>query len=166
MDLVVRPDGIARWRGRAYPCSLGRGGIARHKREGDGVTPAGRFALRRVLWRPDRLARPACALPVAPIAPEDGWCDAPGDACYNRPVRLPYPASAEPLWREDGCYDLLAVVGYNDAPVVSGLGSAIFLHLVHDDGRPTAGCVALARADLAEVLAEWRPADRLRVSVD
>jgi L,D-peptidoglycan transpeptidase YkuD (ErfK/YbiS/YcfS/YnhG family) len=52
-----------------------------------------------VLSRADRLARPATALPLAAFAEHDGWCDAPGDANYSRPVRLPYPASAERLAR-------------------------------------------------------------------
>jgi L,D-peptidoglycan transpeptidase YkuD (ErfK/YbiS/YcfS/YnhG family) len=45
------------------------------------------------------------------------------------------------------------VLGYNDAPVLPGRGSAIFLHLAAPDYRPTEGCIALARADLVAVLA-------------
>ena len=86
------------------------------------------------------------------IAIADGWCDDPGDAAYNRPVALPYKARAERLWREDGLYDLVVLLGYNDDPVVPGKGSAIFLHIARDDYGPTEGCVALSRADLLEVL--------------
>jgi hypothetical protein len=85
-------------------------------------------------------------------APQDGWCDDPAAAAYNRPVRLPYAASAERLWREDGIYDLIVPLGYNDDPVVPGAGSAIFLHVAHPDYAPTEGCVALAPADLMRVL--------------
>src|SRR5262245_196450 len=94
-DLVVIPDphnpqrGTLAFRGKTYACSLGRGGVRKDKREGDGATPVGRFALRRVLYRADRGAKPQTALHVDAIAATDGWCDAPDDAAYNRPVTLP-----------------------------------------------------------------------------
>ncbi len=155
--------GRAVWRGRALRCAVGRGGIAAHKREGDGATPAGRFALRRVLYRADRIDPPETALPCAPIGPDDGWCDAPEDGCYNRPVSHPFRASAERLWRTDRCYDLLAVIGYNDDPVAAGAGSAIFLHVAQPGFPPTEGCVALALADLRAILSAWQPADRIEI---
>ena len=97
------------------------------------------------------------------IAPDDGWCDAPDDAAYNRPVKLPYPASAERMWRDDGLYDLVVVLGYNDDPPEAGRGSAIFLHLARPDYAPTQGCVALARPDLEAVLALAGPGSALEV---
>jgi L,D-peptidoglycan transpeptidase YkuD (ErfK/YbiS/YcfS/YnhG family) len=140
--------------GLVMRCAIGKGGIrpAGEKREGDGATPAARMKLRRVLFRADRGAAPRCAVPVEPIAPEDGWCDDPGHRAYNRPVRLPFDASHEALWREDRLYDVIGVLGWNDDPVERGRGSAIFLHLAHDDLRPTEGCVALAPRDLRAVL--------------
>ena len=163
MTLTVGADGRAAWRGRVLRCAIGRGGIARAKAEGDGATPAGRFPLRRVLYRADRVAAPDTALPRAAIAPADLWCDAPEDALYNRAVRHPYAARAEPLWRADACYDLLAVIGFNDDPVVAGAGSAIFLHVARPDYAPTAGCVALAPRDLRDILAGWQPDDRIAI---
>jgi len=153
MDLVVNPDGQARWNGRNMRCALGRTGVKAEKREGDGATPAGRFGMRCLFYRADRGAPPATALPLRAIAPDDGWCDAPTDAAYNRLIHLPYDASAETLWREDGLYDLIVPLGYNDAPIIAGKGSAIFLHLAAADYAPTAGCIALARADFLAVLA-------------
>ena len=162
MDLIVSA-GVVDWDGRRFRCALGRTGIRADKREGDGVTPAGRFGLRRVLYRADRLARPPTALPVAALTRQDGWCDDPADPMYNQPVRLPYPARHERLWRADGRYDLIVVLGHNDDPVVPGHGSAVFLHIAAPDYRPTEGCVALARDDLLAVLAEARPGDRMCV---
>jgi L,D-peptidoglycan transpeptidase YkuD (ErfK/YbiS/YcfS/YnhG family) len=158
MDLVVTPvgldhRGVARWGERRFRCALGRGGVAHRKREGDGATPVGAWAMRELLFRPDRVLRPRTALPSRPIELQDGWCDAPADARYNRPVPLPYPSSAERLWRDDRVYDLVVPLGYNDAPPRPGLGSAIFLHLARPGWRPTEGCVALARRDLLAVLA-------------
>lgn len=150
--------GVARLAGRHWPCALGRGGIRTDKNEGDGATPAGRFALRRLLFRPDRIAPPPrCVLPTAALTPADGWCDDPADSAYNRAVALPYPASCEALWRADAVYDLIVVIGHNDAPPVAGAGSAIFIHCARPDFAPTEGCVAFAAADLIDLLARLAP---------
>ena len=163
MDLTVSADGWLEADGRRLRSAIGRGGIVVDKREGDGGTPVGRFPLRRLLFRADRVGTPASGLPAQAIRPDDGWCDAPDDTRYNRPVRLPYPASAERLWRADALYDALVVVGHNDVPVVPGAGSAIFLHVAHPDFAPTAGCVALTLDDLLALLARLRPDGRLVV---
>ena len=162
-DLIVTADGRCRFGGRTYACVIGSGGIATDKREGDGATPAGSFALRRVLYRPDRGAPPRTVLPVAAIGPDDGWCDDPADPAYNRPVRRPFGASHEAMWRDDHLYDLVVVVGHNDAPPQPGAGSAIFLHLMRADRGPTAGCVAFGRADLEAILEGLEPGSRLVV---
>lgn len=160
MDLKVsRENGrwLARWGQHRWPCAVGRGGVRRDKTEGDGATPAGRWPIRRVLYRADRLDLPASALPCAPLQPEDGWCDAPGDSSYNTLVRLPYSAGHERLWRDDEIYDCIVVLGYNDDPVLVGAGSAIFLHVARADLSPTEGCVALSRANLLAVLSTAAP---------
>jgi L,D-peptidoglycan transpeptidase YkuD (ErfK/YbiS/YcfS/YnhG family) len=160
--LRITPQGQAIFAGQSYSCSLGRAGVRQDKREGDGATPAGEFALREVLYRPDKLGRPpATALPCRALSPDDGWCDDPRDQQYNRPVKLPYPASHEKMWREDDLYDLVVVVGYNDQPVVPGRGSAIFLHLARPGYAPTAGCVALAKEDMLRLLERLGPVTRV-----
>jgi L,D-peptidoglycan transpeptidase YkuD (ErfK/YbiS/YcfS/YnhG family) len=167
MEIAVHPDGHLTWTdltsadqtslGKPVRCALGRGGVRADKREGDGATPVGRFPLRRVLWRADRLPRPDTDLPIQPIRPDDGWCDAPTDPAYNQPVRRPHPSSHESLWREDGVYDVIVVIGHNDDPIVPGLGSAVFLHVARPDWRPTAGCVALALSDLLDLVKNCGP---------
>ena len=152
-DLVVHPPGILQWRGKRCACAIGSDGVRSDKREGDGATPAGRFPLRRVLYRPDRMAPPRTALPIAPLSPHDGWCDDPGYPLYNQPLRLPHHARHEELWRADHVYDLIVILGHNDAPAVPGLGSAVFLHVAQRDYAPTAGCVAVASGDLLAILA-------------
>lgn len=138
--------------GVAIPCALGRSGIARRKREGDGVTPRAVMPLRRVWYRPDRGPRPVTGLSVRAIRPGDGWCDAPADRNYNRRVDLPYPASHELMWREDALYDLVVELGWNDDPPRAGLGSAIFMHVARAGFRPTEGCIALREGDLRRLL--------------
>ena len=150
----VGADGLLRFQGVIYRCAIGKGGIRADKREGDGATPIGLLPLRRVLYRADRLARPRATVPVAPVAPDDGWCDDPAHADYNAPIRLPHPARHEELWRDDAIYDVIGVLGWNDAPVMRGRGSAIFLHLARPDFSPTEGCIALEQRDLLRVLAE------------
>jgi L,D-peptidoglycan transpeptidase YkuD (ErfK/YbiS/YcfS/YnhG family) len=149
------------WR---LPCALGRSGIAARKREGDGATPLGRFAIREVLYNPKFVRRPLTALPLRSISKSDGWCDAPSDRSYNRLVPLPYPASTEQLWRDDGLYDLVVVLDYNIQPRTRNLGSAIFLHVARPGFAPTEGCIALRRADLIRVLSRMRCGTRLITS--
>ena len=158
------PDGRVR-------CALGRSGVvaAHAKREGDGATPAGVWPLRRIWVRADRLALPllsgpSLSLPVHAIDPLLGWCDDPSSEDYNRPVRLPHPASHERMWREDSVYDLVVELGFNDDPPILGRGSAIFLHLARPDFSPTEGCVAVELAVLLEILAEGRLGDVVEVA--
>ena len=152
-EATVHPEGLLRFGEAQWRCALGRAGVRTQKREGDGATPSGLLTLRRVLYRADRVPTPETAAPVEPIAPNDGWCDDPADACYNRAVSLPYQGSHEVLWRFDGLYDLVGVLGGNDEPVRPGAGSAIFLHVARPDYAPTQGCVALALADVTALLA-------------
>ena len=147
-------DGLIRFRGGIYRCAIGKGGRRVDKREGDGATPTGLLPLRRLLYRADRLAPPRGAVPVAPIAPDDGWCDDPAHADYNTQIRLPHTARHEELWRADPIYDVIGVLGWNDSPVMRGRGSAIFLHLARPGFSPTEGCIALERRDLLRVLAD------------
>ena len=152
-EALVFPDGRLVLGLRSFRAALGRGGVRADKQEGDGATPAGLLRLRRVLYRADRGPIPRADVPREPVAAEDGWCDDPGHPDYNRQVRLPHPARCEALWRRDALYDVFGVLGWNDAPVARGRGSAIFLHVAAPDYAPTEGCVALAAADLRAVLA-------------
>jgi L,D-peptidoglycan transpeptidase YkuD (ErfK/YbiS/YcfS/YnhG family) len=149
---------------REYPCALGRAGISADKREGDGATPAGRFTLRRILYRADRLTSLSTALPFTAIGPDDGWCDAADHPQYNQPARLPFAASAEKLWREDGLYDLVVIIGHNDDPAIAGAGSAIFLHVAGPAFAPTEGCVALERDVLVTLVAALKPGDEIAMN--
>ena len=153
MPAHVSAGGLLEIAGQRFRCALGKGGVRAHKQEGDGATPTGILPLRRVLYRADRLRAPDCAVPVEPIGRNDGWCDDPSHADYNRMIRLPHEARHETLWRDDPLYDIVGVLGWNDAPVKRNMGSAIFLHVARPDFGPTEGCIALALADLRRVLA-------------
>ncbi|APH70078.1 hypothetical protein BSQ44_00800 [Aquibium oceanicum] len=149
--------------GTVFPCALGRGGISSRKREGDGATPLGSL---RVLWgycRPGRGALPPTRLPLLPAFEALGWCDAPGDRNYNRPVRLPYRASHEAMQRDDHLYDIVVVLDWNMRPAVRGRGSAIFLHLARPGYPPTEGCIAVSRRTMLRLLPLLRPGTEIRV---
>lgn len=139
--------------GKTYPIAIGKNGFTEDKREGDNCTPMGEYALRECWYRADKLAPPTTALPLHIIQADDGWCDAPDHPAYNTHVKLPFDASHEKLWREDDVYDVVVPLGYNDAPIVPGKGSAIFMHVARPGYVGTEGCVALALPDLLAVLA-------------
>lgn len=138
--------------GLTLPCALGRSGLTRFKREGDGATPVGRFELLGGFRRADRALPPGGPLPLTPIRSDHGWCDDVGDGRYNRLVRLPFAPSHETLRRDDPLYDLVIVLDANIRRRVIGRGSAIFFHLAREGFEPTAGCVALSPADMRRLL--------------
>ena len=144
MNLTVKRDGarhVLDWGKGPRVCAVGRGGIGEKRAEGDGVTPAGVWPLRRVFYRPDHMDAPKTVLPVIQIEEEDGWCDAAADVNYNRLVQLPYPSHAEAMWRADG----------------------LLLHVAKPDFAPTEGCVAAKQEDLLEALAQLARGDRIRI---
>lgn len=159
--------GTLTFAGHTYPCMVGHMGVTGIKFEGDGCTPAGRFHLREVRYRPDRLAvAPDTHLPCFPARQTDGWCDDPSDPNYNKLVTQPYQNDFENMWRPDHLYDLLAVIGYNDAPVVPGAGSAVFLHVMRppaDGHQWTTGCVSLELPTLQAVLAACTPRTQIDI---
>ena len=166
-DIIVVPaNGPVRFTGKTYECAVGRNGVQATKQEGDGASPQGTYALRSVLYRPDRIDPPRTALTVSPIGENDGWCDDPDSPDYNHPIVFPFSASAEHLWRDDQLYDVIVVLGHNDDPVIPGAGSAIFMHVAGDGYSPTEGCVALALEDLLAVLAGCAPDTMIAIGED
>lgn len=149
-----------------YRCTIGRSGFASKHSEGDGTTPLGVFLLRECWYRADLLDEPQTGLPLKAIGKDDGWCDDPASPDYNKHVKLPFEASHEKLWRDDGTYDLIIPIGYNDGPIVPGEGSAIFFHVAKPDYSPTEGCVALAKPDLLEVLAHIAPDTHIDIKAE
>ena len=159
---IVKASGEDGW---SAPFGWGREGTVAGPdgREGDARTPLGDYPLRFGLYRADRLPRPRTHLTLHALRPDDGWCDDPDHPAYNRWVRTPFAASHEALWREDGAYDVILVMGHNDSPPVSGLGSAVFIHIRQPDHRPTLGCLALAPADMLALLRRAECGTKVRI---
>jgi L,D-peptidoglycan transpeptidase YkuD (ErfK/YbiS/YcfS/YnhG family) len=149
--------------GRQIPVALGRSGIRTDKREGDGATPAGRFRLLRLWWRPGRGPRPRTGLPVRRITADLAWCEDPTDRRYNRPFLRSANESGDRLWRDDHLYDLVVELDHNSRPRVRHRGSAVFLHVARGEGGATAGCVALEKSELRRLLA--RLTERTRILI-
>jgi L,D-peptidoglycan transpeptidase YkuD (ErfK/YbiS/YcfS/YnhG family) len=67
------------------------------------------------------------------------------------------------MWRDDGIYDIVVVLGHNDDPAIPYMGSCIFLHLNRPGYTPTQGCVAIAREDLEELLRQAEPGSAVEI---
>lgn len=155
MGIIVNSSARTLTFGRKnYPCRIGRKGMISGEkgREGDEKTPLGDYALRFGLYRADRLPNPKSGLTFRALREDDGWCDDVSDPAYNRFIRLPYAASHEKLWREDGAYDVILVISHNDSPPEAGLGSAVFIHVAQPDDRQTLGCIALEPEVMVKLL--------------
>lgn len=159
-DLVLTPRGV-RYQGRYYPCSIGKGGLRQDKREGDGATPCGIHHVVGMLYRADRIARPAAWAEA--IGPNDLWSDACDDPAYNQKVRAPYGASHEQLRRADPLYDVVWITDWNYPQATPGRGSAIFLHQWRRPHYPTEGCIAFRRDHLLQLSRCILPGTRLIV---
>lgn len=145
------------------PAALGRGGISAFKREGDGATPRAAMTVLAGFKKGGQRRAIASPLGLKPVGQRDGWCDSPAHPAYNRPVRLPFPASHEKLVRNDDLYDVVLVLDWNLTRRVRGLGSAIFVHIARDGYQPTEGCVALKRRDAMRLVKLIRRGDVVRV---
>ena len=166
-----RPGGDWQAVGAAMPAMLGRAGMAwgrglhaqgdgalPDKREGDGRAPAGVFAITELFGAaaPDSAFAAAAKLPYRHATPDLKAIDDPASAWYNRivdqsAIARPDWASFEDMRRADERYVIGAVVGHNTEPPLPGAGSCIFLHVWAAPGVPTAGCTALALADMTEI---------------
>ena len=91
------------------PAIIGRSGFIRaaDKREGDGATPCGRWPVRAVYYRQDRVSCPSTKMACYQITADCGWCDDPDSSKYNRHITRPFDFRHEQMWRDDAAYDCL-----------------------------------------------------------
>lgn len=131
------------------------------KREGDGRSPAGVFALRGLVGYapapPDGVR-----IPYRQASASLRCVDDPASPHYNQLVDEAQVTrdwtSAEDLRRPDDLYRWVVWVGHNDAPPRAGAGSCIFLHLRARADAVTAGCTAFDAADMEALLRQIDPA--------
>lgn len=146
-----------------FPCTIGRNGRGRLKKEGDGKTPVGILELRAGFYRADRLAKPSPNVKLRQMLKSDGWCEVPSSCFYNQHVKLPFRDGHETMWRDDEAYDIVFATSYNERPRVKGLGSAIFFHLTRECSNVTAGCVAVSKSVMLKILQRCGAKVRLAV---
>jgi D-alanyl-D-alanine dipeptidase len=152
--------------GLAWGAGLhGAGAPAGHagpvKREGDGKSPAGVFALGDTFGY--GAAPPArAATPYTQV--DDHWycVDDPASTHYNRIVdargvgRKDW-SSAEEMRRKDVQYTWVIDVAHN-RDAVAERGSCIFLHVWRSPGSVTTGCTAMEETAITALLADLDPA--------
>lgn len=161
-DMVVTRWG-ARFMGRRFPVSIGRGGMTTDKREGDGATPVGTWRLMGGGVRLDRRKPPLVPFYLRATGPRDLWSDDPDSPDYNHDVQAPYGPSHERLFRADPLYDVFLVTDWNWPEATPGKGSAIFVHHWRGPRKPTAGCLAFRPDHLDWILARWTARSRIIV---
>ncbi|MEO6519672.1 MAG: L,D-transpeptidase family protein [Pseudoxanthomonas sp.] len=170
----------AGWRetGKQEPVTVGRNGSAwgaglhtristagPDKREGDGRSPAGVFAIGSAFGYADTSSS---ALPYQPMQQSDFCMDVSTSPLYNRIVdadevgAAAVAGSTEPMRLDlhnagDQRYRLGFVIEHN-AAAQAGAGSCIFAHLWKQPGQATAGCTAMADQTMARLLG-WLRAD-------
>lgn len=148
------------------PASVGRTGVidAEKKREGDGHTPAGLYALPFAFGYAPTIVS---AMPYRESTADIIWVDDPSAPDYNRwTTRSASQAkSFEVMRRDDGQYEIGLVIAYNMEPPTPGAGSAIFLHVWKAPGAFTSGCVAVEKGTLDVLLARLDPAKEPRILI-
>jgi uncharacterized protein YijF (DUF1287 family)/L,D-peptidoglycan transpeptidase YkuD (ErfK/YbiS/YcfS/YnhG family) len=144
---------------------VGRAGPT--KREGDGRSPAGVFAL-GTLHGIEPATREASKLPYQAIVADQVCIDDPASQRYNQVVSKSTPPrnyqTAERMQRGDAMYDLALEVKHNRDPVVRGHGSCIFVHLSVGPNTRLTGCTGLSRADVS-TLVHWLEPSALLVAL-
>tara|TARA_Y100001970_G_C14114255_1_gene792646 strand:+ start:198 stop:689 length:492 start_codon:yes stop_codon:yes gene_type:complete len=133
-------------------CAVGKRGIAIKKKEGDLITPKGKFKIKCILFRKDRVKTLKTKIKKITIKKDMGWCNDPTSQKYNKLIKFPFHYSAEKLYRNDSSYDIILVLNFNSKPVIKGKGSAIFIHVAKKNYKSTAGCVALYKKDLINLV--------------
>ncbi|WP_372191305.1 L,D-transpeptidase [Xanthomonas axonopodis pv. desmodiigangetici] len=164
---------------RSFTVALGRHGSAwgeglhpaqtqgPQKREGDGRSPAGVFAIGPAFGYASKIDT---AMPYQAMSATHYCMDVPSSPLYNRIVdaaqvgEAAVAGSTEPMRLDlrhpgDARYSEGFVIAHNPK-AIPGRGSCIFAHLWRTPGQFTAGCTAMAAADMQRLLAWLKPEDR------
>ena len=133
-------------------CAIGKRGIGTKRKEGDLITPKGKFKVNYIMYRKDRVHNLKSKIKIIPIKKDMGWCNDASSHRYNKLIKFPFKYSAEKLYRIDNTYDLILVLDFNSNPVIKNKGSAIFIHVAKNNYKSTAGCIALKKRDLIKII--------------
>ncbi len=152
--IIINKSGYLKYNDHKFKCALGKSGIGNKKIEGDNITPKGTFNVIKIYYRKDRLKKLSSKFTLTQITKNMGWCDDPKSKKYNQLIKLPTQYSHEILYRKENIYDLILVLNYNMKPTIKSKGSAIFIHIAKKNYKKTAGCIALKKVDLINLVKE------------
>ena len=145
-------------------CAIGKRGIGNKQKEGDQITPKGKFKIKIILYRKDRISNFSSKIAKLPIQKNMGWCDDPYSKDYNKLIKFPFKYSAEKLHRKDNTYDIILVLNYNLNPIRKRKGSAIFIHIAKKNYKKTLGCVAVSKKDLKKIIKKINKSTTIHIS--
>ena len=146
-------------------CVVGKRGIGYKKKEGDLITPKGKYKIKYILYRKDRIKKIQSKIKKIEIKKNMGWCDDPLSKNYNKLVKLPSKYSYEKLYKKGNIYDVILVLNYNMKPVIKNKGSAIFIHVATRNYRKTEGCIALKKKDLLEIIKKIKKNTKVKIEI-
>jgi L,D-peptidoglycan transpeptidase YkuD (ErfK/YbiS/YcfS/YnhG family) len=161
--IIVKESGYLTFKNLKFQCALGRAGIGKKKEEGDYITPRGTFKLVKVFYRADKIKNFKTSLKKIKIKKNMGWCDDPKSRFYNKQIKLPSNFGYEKLYRSDRLYDLVVVLNYNLNPIIKNKGSAIFIHVAKKSFKKTAGCIALNKKNLINLLSVIKKNTKIKI---
>jgi L,D-peptidoglycan transpeptidase YkuD (ErfK/YbiS/YcfS/YnhG family) len=146
--IIINKSGYLKYKNLKFKCSLGKAGIRKKRKEGDNITPRGKYKIVTIYYRSDRIKKISSKLKLIKIKKNMGWCDDPNNKNYNQLIKIPSKYSYERLFRNENIYDLIIVLNYNMNPVIKNKGSAIFIHIAKKRFQPTEGCIAISKKNL------------------
>jgi L,D-peptidoglycan transpeptidase YkuD (ErfK/YbiS/YcfS/YnhG family) len=161
--IIIKKTGYLEYKNLKFRCALGKAGVKKKEKEGDNITPRGLFKITKVYYRPDKIKNIKTPIKKKKIKRNIGWCDDPASNFYNREIKLPSKFNHERLYRKDNVYDLILVLNYNTNPVVKNKGSGIFIHIAKKKFQATAGCIALKKKDLINLLKNIKNNTKIKI---
>ena len=145
-------------------CAIGKKGIKDKKKEGDLITPRGKYKVKYILYRKDRVKKIQSKIRIIEIKKNMGWCDDPRSRNYNKLINLPSNYRHEKLFKKENIYDIVLVLNYNMRPVQKNKGSAIFIHLSRKNYAPTKGCIGLKLLHLKKILKDLNSSTKIKIT--
>jgi L,D-peptidoglycan transpeptidase YkuD (ErfK/YbiS/YcfS/YnhG family) len=162
--IIVKAPGYIKYKNLKLRCSIGRSGIKKKIKEGDNITPKGKFKIIKIYYRSDRVKKFSTNIKTIKIKRNMGWCDDPKSSLYNKEIKLPFDWSHEKLYRNDHLYDLILVLNYNMNPIKKNKGSAIFFHIANKSYKKTKGCIGLKKVDLINLISKIKKNTTIKIS--
>jgi L,D-peptidoglycan transpeptidase YkuD (ErfK/YbiS/YcfS/YnhG family) len=161
--IIVKKSGYLNYKNFKFRCALGKNGIRQKEREGDFVTPKGKYKLIKIYYRADRIKKIRSPLKKIKIKKNMGWCDDVNSKYYNKQIKINKKISHEKLYRKDNVYDIVVVLNYNINPIIKGKGSAIFLHVAKKNYKKTQGCIALKKSELLNLVSKIKKNTQIKI---